>query len=476
VTDLLVTDEPEAVELVKGEFSRVDAVAGPAHGLPFIVVKALENDRNAQLAAAAAYDDVVKAKYTAEQLKSMLDKGEAVENEAGEPAYPIADADDLGKAIKAVGRGSGDHDRIRKYIIGRAKALDASDEIPDDWQADGSIKDAVEKGAGAGLAELRALAERYAWTPADIAKALTDDADAPIPATPADWQQTVEALGAGSSQWEAADAANLRAATVLLVQLKARLCAAKDREQAEYDAGDYDEIRDVFDLEDALCSLDWLLGTVAKLAVLEQAEADAGEADDVAKALGAVTAQQTPADIVKSVGQIAHLLTAGVRALTIKETTMSETDTAVAKAATSPEQTTTETAPEATVVEKAGGEQAPTADDTASAIAKALTDPKFTDVLKSMVGDVVKEAVAPVTKGLDELTGRVKAVEEQPMPGGPVLKQNGGLLLAVRDEDTAANAQVTELQKQLDDEADPVRKAQLGQELAIAQARGLYVR
>lgn len=79
------------------------------------------------------------AKYDADQLQTMLDKGEAIENESGDPSYPIADTEDLRNAIRAVGRGSGDHDKIRAYIIRRAKALGAEDEIPDNWNSDGSV-------------------------------------------------------------------------------------------------------------------------------------------------------------------------------------------------------------------------------------------------------------------------------------------------------------------------------------------------
>lgn len=54
-------------------------------------------------------------------------------------SYPIKDADDLQKAIHAVGRGGADHDSIRKHIIARAKALGLSKDIPDNWNADGSL-------------------------------------------------------------------------------------------------------------------------------------------------------------------------------------------------------------------------------------------------------------------------------------------------------------------------------------------------
>jgi hypothetical protein len=105
----------------------------------------------------AADPDLVKGKYSAEQLRQMLKQGKAMRNPNGDPSYPIADKSDLSNAIRAVGRGSGDHNSIRAYIKRRAKALGASDMIPDNWSSDGSNKttepdntkvDEVQKSAG----------------------------------------------------------------------------------------------------------------------------------------------------------------------------------------------------------------------------------------------------------------------------------------------------------------------------------------
>ncbi|MGH2875068.1 MAG: HK97 family phage prohead protease, partial [Solirubrobacteraceae bacterium] len=87
----------------------------------------------------AAYLEQVRAKYDADQLKALKAKGHTF---PGGTSYPVDDLDDLAKAVKAVGRGGADHDAIRKYVIGRAKALGASDQIPDSWNADGSLKSA----------------------------------------------------------------------------------------------------------------------------------------------------------------------------------------------------------------------------------------------------------------------------------------------------------------------------------------------
>ena len=83
---------------------------------------------------------MAKAKYDTDDLNAMLAKGHAIKNADGDPSYPVEDEEDLDKAIKAVGRGGADHDAIRKHIIKRAKALGLSAKIPDNWNADGSLK------------------------------------------------------------------------------------------------------------------------------------------------------------------------------------------------------------------------------------------------------------------------------------------------------------------------------------------------
>lgn len=63
-----------------------------------------------------------------------------MKNAAGDPSYPIKSKSDLRKAIRAVGRGGADHDKIRRHIANRAAALGLSDLIPASWNSDGSLK------------------------------------------------------------------------------------------------------------------------------------------------------------------------------------------------------------------------------------------------------------------------------------------------------------------------------------------------
>lgn len=88
------------------------------------------------------YRDEVRAKYSSDDMKDLLAKGKAMKNASGDPSYPVADREDIEKAVQAVGRGSADHDSIRLHIIQGAHALNAMDLIPDNWDlSDGSLKD-----------------------------------------------------------------------------------------------------------------------------------------------------------------------------------------------------------------------------------------------------------------------------------------------------------------------------------------------
>jgi len=54
--------------------------------------------------------------------------------------FPIRNRAELEKAIRAVGRAKGDHDMVRRFVIKRARALNLTNLIPDNWSADGSMK------------------------------------------------------------------------------------------------------------------------------------------------------------------------------------------------------------------------------------------------------------------------------------------------------------------------------------------------
>jgi hypothetical protein len=76
---------------------------------------------------------------TAAGREKLRKEGKAMPGKGDSPGrYPIPNVEYLKKAIKAVGRGSGDHSVIRRYIMRRARALGATNLIPDNWNSDGS--------------------------------------------------------------------------------------------------------------------------------------------------------------------------------------------------------------------------------------------------------------------------------------------------------------------------------------------------
>lgn len=66
--------------------------------------------------------------FTQAQRDAMAKSGEAMPD----GGYPIANVADLKNAIQSFGRGKGKA-AIKKHIIARAKALNATDELPEDW-------------------------------------------------------------------------------------------------------------------------------------------------------------------------------------------------------------------------------------------------------------------------------------------------------------------------------------------------------
>jgi len=73
--------------------------------------------------------DLVKRKFTTEQRKKMAEEGKAM----SDGSYPIANKTDLMNAIRSWGRGGADP-KVKEHIKRRAKALGASDIIPDNWK------------------------------------------------------------------------------------------------------------------------------------------------------------------------------------------------------------------------------------------------------------------------------------------------------------------------------------------------------
>lgn len=307
--------EDEFTELVDANIPRVDLVDKAANGTTFLIAKAqgapsllspdLVRDLIGKTAAepepedeqvtmtgspsaiaklmheaalrARQRDTVAKEKYDSEDRKRMAANGEAMDD----GSYPIADHADLTDAVRAVGRGGADHDAIRRHVIARAKALGATSEIPDNWNADGSLKGDVAKEMDMdddALDVMTALAE----TDGDHPGMDTDP---------------------GSPAWEAIDAATACKWTAVLARAQNAIAMLAEREMLEAAAGDEDDAEKAFDLQDACCAIDYAISVLAPFAVSEQAAADC--CDDmqmVGKALHGFDTQ--PLDTIEALGSL----------------------------------------------------------------------------------------------------------------------------------------------------------------------------
>lgn len=223
------------------------------------------------------YEQVVKAKYDADDLRRMAASGAAMDDES----YPIADREDLDRAIRAVGRGGSSHDAIRRHIMTRARSLGAASEIPDNWNKDGSLK-------------------------GDVAKEMDMDDDALDVMTAlaeADGDHPGMETDPGSPAWEAIDAATACKWTAVLARAQNAIAMLADREMLEAAAGDEDDAMKAFDLQDACCAIDYAISVLAPFAVSEQAAADC--CDDmqmVGKALAAFDTQ--PLDTIEALASV----------------------------------------------------------------------------------------------------------------------------------------------------------------------------
>lgn len=85
------------------------------------------------------------ADYSADPLRQMVKKRQALpapgQDRPGR--FPVKNQTDLENAIRAVGRVTGgepERQKVRRFVIARAKALKLEKLIPDTWAADGSLK------------------------------------------------------------------------------------------------------------------------------------------------------------------------------------------------------------------------------------------------------------------------------------------------------------------------------------------------
>jgi hypothetical protein len=235
--------------------------------------------------ALATYEGLLKAKYKQKDRDKMASGGQAM----SDGAYPVADSEDLDNAIHAVGRGGADHDAIRKHIIGRAKALNLSSKIPDNWNADGSLatksvelvtKDGVTTGVNPFLGGAVTTNTTDSF-PTDTGVTASTDGS-----TDDDADDDDDGTGTpGSPAWEAVDAQIASDAANAILQAYELTRQFRDREAIEVAAG---EGNDVFDTFEASCVLDLLSAAIGQMATLSFHEGIAAQksTEEVAEKAG----------------------------------------------------------------------------------------------------------------------------------------------------------------------------------------------
>lgn len=298
-------------------------------------------------------------------------------------SYPIKTKADLRKAIKAVGRGGADHDKIRAHIAKRAKALGLEAMVPDNWNSDGSLKGANKTDADE---ELVAKAEQVLRDVRALAPSLTkaDDGD-----------------GGEGGDIASADQA---------IAVIARLIISEAESLAQ---GNLNEACDISILLDAVRSLKWF----KEAEQYEEQQMAAIKSDSPTE-----TAETTEA--------------APTAAAETAEGSSAEADTSETSAPAEEQQTADEGQ------QAAAGENPETSDTDGAPQGDAESEA----VTKAVVAELVKAAVAEATTASEERTKTLEAelakanaaIEEfraMPAPGGPALTRTAAQQTQAKNSD-----------------------------------------
>jgi hypothetical protein len=446
-----------APEFVRDLVAKADAGATPptgervtVSGSPDAIARMIHQAAAGQRVVKATqpeYVAFVKAKYSAEEKRDLASQGHAMRNSDGEPDYPIDDEEDLGKAIHAVGRGGADHDKIRRYVIRRAREMGKPDQIPDDWAADGSLKTPVAKADG--------------------------DSEP------------------GSPAWEAQDAESAEQVLASVLALRPRIEALAQREGTEVGAGHMEDLGDVIDLQGAQDCLTQAAKLLGGFAVSERAEAGAS----VTKAAEPPTptaASAAPSPQESTVTDTRAVEATAAAPASAPAETVAKSDGALTEAELAAigrdylrkmaAEKATETSGATALAEDA---RVIPGTETVQAPAQAPED--VMKAAATQLATVFGEAIAPVAKQLGELaaqvgsqTGRVEKALAQPDDRrSPLL--NGatgapGLAPSHRGTGFQDRPEFEPVRKALDALPDGPQKEEAQREVAIAAIKGRFSR
>ena len=126
--------------IIGGEIIEVSLVDRPANpNAKLTIAKALNGDLTAveeyKEFKAPLPTEIFKREVSDEERKRLADRGAAMPD----GSYPIANVADLKNAIQAFGRAK-NPSAVKKHIIRRARALNAVDQLPEDWNITKAIE------------------------------------------------------------------------------------------------------------------------------------------------------------------------------------------------------------------------------------------------------------------------------------------------------------------------------------------------
>jgi hypothetical protein len=346
--------------------------------------------------------DLTKGYNTADR-KRMADTGQAL----SDGSFPIKTKADLRKAIRAVGRGGSDHDEIRKHIITRAHALGLEAMVPDNWNADGSLKETA-KADTATIEKAETVLRDVRGMLPELVKA--DDGD--------DSASDVNETGGEGA--DIADATEAVAAVAKLIIAEAESLAA----------GNLNEACDIGLLLSAVESLKWF---IAREQGEDQGDDNLMLADDP---------DLTKAGKAKNGGKLAPPFGKKKDADSDDEADDDDAEDGDGDGDEDEDEGKKPAAKKKAAKADAGdlltADQA--ADFVKAAVAEALAanaphtpaDAEPQGITKAQLTDMVKAAVAEATAAAEErtaalaadlakATGDLEAIKQTPIPGGPVL-------------------------------------------------------
>lgn len=321
----------ELSELYDADIPRVDLVGKGANGIPRFLIAKQDGDARGlvppdlirELIGKQADPDpqeqVTMTGSPAAIAKLIHEAGKKAADEITKAPMSTADQNDLPDSAFAYIEPGGKKDEsgkttprsLRHFPVNDAAhvrdALSRAPQSPFGDKAMPKIRAAAKK-FSIDVSKEAGMAAAVTKDMNDIGPDLDDGVDGLDPTVPLAAPEEMapgDPTDPGSPAWESIDAATAQKWTAIAVRLKNALDIMSDREMIEAASGaDPDDADSAWDLQDAMCAVDYVIDTLAGFAVGEQAEADlATEAmDSIGKAMS--TFDATPLDAIEGLAAV----------------------------------------------------------------------------------------------------------------------------------------------------------------------------